>query len=442
MSNKGSQAPLMNNQAKIILRDKYESLEKKFSPHGYEVSTYHTPVNFEEALSCPIHRWYAYKEGFSPSFVREFIAEHSTSISDVVFDPYGGVGTTVLEANINGHEAYSLDVSSLGNFASQVKNRQYLMSDIKQLELTIKKYQKLKSYSDIDDYGISPTVISYFAKETYSAIIQTKNFIKEIVNEKVHDIFLLSLLAILEKVSTHRKNGNGVKRKVHEPSPTTFIELKELMVEKLRVIIDDIRQIQRTVCNKIIEGSCLDSYQLPRKADIVITSPPYANCFDYSKVYLIELWMGGFFCTREDQQSFRERSIKSHVHYRWKRQENENIPIVDELIIPLLKGCDLWSKNIPSMITGYFHDLKICLKELSNNLNHGATVGFVVGNPTYSGVVIATDLLLANIAISMGYECSDIKIYRMVVPSSQQTKLIEKDDWKYVRESMVVLKWK
>lgn len=442
MSNSSINTPLKGNQIKIKLRETYESLEKLFSPHGYEVSTYHTPVNFEEALTRPIHRWYAYKEGFSPSFVRDFIAEYSTSKSNIVFDPYGGVGTTVLEANINGYEAYSLDVSPLGNFASKVKNKEYAENDIRQLEQTVATFQELASYNDIDDYNISPTVKRYFAKETYSAIIQTKNFIKDIANEKVHDIFLLSLLAILEKVSTHRKNGNGVKRKIHEPNPTSFPALKELMVKKLRLIVDDIQQSQRKNQNNIIEGSCLDSYKLPKKADVVITSPPYANCFDYSKVYLIELWMGDFFCTREDQQSFRERSLKSHVHYRWKRKDNESIPIVDDLITPLLEDCDLWSNSIPSMISGYFHDLKMCLKELSNNLNHGATVGFVVGNSTYSGVVISTDLLLAHIALSLGYECSDIKIYRMVVPSSQQTKLIEKDDWKYVRESMVVLKWK
>lgn len=432
----------MQNQRKIFLREKYESLEKKFSPHGYEVSTYHTPVNFEESLNCPIHRWYAYKEGFSPSFVREFIKEHSSSKKNVVFDPYGGVGTTVLEANINGYEAYSLDVSPLGNFASRVKNQVYSETDIIQLKSTIKTFKEIDNYNDIDNYEISSTVVSYFAPETYTSIIKTKNFIRDISNGKVHDIFLLSLLSILEVVSTHRKNGNGVKRKIHEPDPTTFFDLKELMTNKLSVIADDIVQTCRSANNKIIDGSCLIPYQLPQKADIVITSPPYANCFDYSKVYLIELWMGGFFKEKEDQQSFREKSVKSHVHYRWKRKDVDSTPIVDEIITPLLKECDLWSKSIPSMITGYFHDLKTCLKELSKNLNQGATVGFVVGNPTYSGVVIATDLLLADIALSLGYECSDIKIYRMVVPSSQQTKLIEKEDWKYVRESMVVLKWK
>ena len=77
------------------------------------------------------------------------------------------------------------------------------------------------------------------------------------------------------------------------------------MVKNLDLLVVHVlEQSQRKNQNNIIEGSCLDSYKLPKKADVVITSPPYANCFDYSKVYLIELWMGDFFCTREDQQSF------------------------------------------------------------------------------------------------------------------------------------------
>ena len=46
------------------LRNCYKKYEDRFSPKGIEVSTYHTPVNFEEAMQCPIHRWLAYKDRF------------------------------------------------------------------------------------------------------------------------------------------------------------------------------------------------------------------------------------------------------------------------------------------------------------------------------------------------------------------------------------------
>lgn len=424
------------------LRAQYKNYEERFSPQGIEVNTYHTPVNFEESLQCPIHRWHAYKEGFSPSFVKEFIQKYSDSKDDVVFDPYGGVGTTVLSANEINHYAMSLDVSPLGNFASEIKNSNYSVKDIEELKKTLDCFAALESYDDNDDYSISPTVISYFAPTTYTSIIQVKNFIRDIANTKVKDIFLLCLLSLLELISTHKKNGNGVKRKIHEPEPTSFKELNKLIVDKTKTIVNDIQGKNFISQNAIVRGSCLAEYALPHKADIVITSPPYANCFDYSKVYLVELWIAGFFKSVDDQKLFRENSMISHVHYQWRRHSEISIPVIDDIIIPILKTKELWSNKIPSMIAGYFRDLYTCLSNLSQNVNDGAILGFVVGNPTYAGVVIATDMILADIATMLGYDCLGIQIYRRVVPSSQQTKLINPIDQKYVRESLVTLQWK
>lgn len=422
------------------LRKYYQEIEERVQPSGNNSSTYTTPVNFKESLNCPIHRWYAYKEGFSPSFVKDFIKTYSTSATDVVFDPYGGVGTTVLAANELGFKAFSLDVSPLGNFASRVKNRKYTKADIKRLQETITQFVQYKP-EFTDNYNISKTVISYFHEDTYNAIIGVRNFIDKIANNKIKDIFMLALLSDIETVSTHKKNGNGVKKKIHPPQPTAYESFKEIIIQKLTVFISDIRNLEKSTNNRIIEGSCLDDYHLPQKADIVLTSPPYANCFDYSKVYLVELWLGGFFKTQEDQQKFRERSVISHVHYKWKREDETSIPVIETILVPLLKERELWSNSIPTMLFGYFRDMKRCLLNLSKNINPGANLGVVVGNPTYAGVVIATDLILADIAEQIGFKCEGITIYRKVVPSSQQTKLIEECDQKYVRESMIILKW-
>ncbi len=423
-------------------RSQIDLLETLYSPKGIEVSTYDTPINFKESLTKPIHRWYAYKEGFSPSFVRDFITEYRVCDSPVVFDPYGGVGTTVLTANQMGLIAESTDVSPIGNFASWVKNSEYTKDDLENLSNVLQDLSRLTSYDTTDRYNIHPTVVSYFDPITYNAIIQLKNYIHSLKNKKIADVLSLSLLSILQDVSTHRKNGNGVKRKIHQPEPSDFLATKRLIIEKLIQVKDDIEHFEGSHQNYVLNQSCLEPYSLPAKADIILTSPPYANCFDYSKVYLVELWMGEFFKTVEDQQRFREDSVISHVHYRWKRNQNLiSIPLIDDVLYTLLNQKDLWSKSIPSMIKGYFADMRNCLLNLLPNLNPNATIGFVVGNPTYSGVVVPTDLLLAAIAETIGYACQKIKIYRRVVPSSQQTKLIEQQDTKYVRESLVILSW-
>ena len=64
------------DQKLVDLRSHYAALEQKFGLHFIGTSRYYTPVNFREALATPRHRWYAYKEGFSPIFVENFIREN------------------------------------------------------------------------------------------------------------------------------------------------------------------------------------------------------------------------------------------------------------------------------------------------------------------------------------------------------------------------------
>ena len=38
----------------------------------------------------------------------------------------------------------------------------------------------------------------------------------------------------------------------------------------------------------------MGSYIKDSSIDGIIFSPPYANCFDYTEIYKLELWFGGF----------------------------------------------------------------------------------------------------------------------------------------------------
>jgi len=93
------------------------------------------------------------------------------------------------------------------------------------------------------------------------------------------------------------------------------------------------------------------------------------------------------------------------------------------------------------MLIGYFSDMGKVLSELIPNLNKTATVGIVVGNSVYGGVPIATDILLAQIAMRLGFELVGIESYRTLTPSSQQLKIMREEDKKYLRESLIILKW-
>jgi hypothetical protein len=66
------------------------------------------------------HNFYRYPARFSPEFVRTVIQEF-TQEGDLVFDPFMGGGTTLVEAMAMGRNALGTDVSTLATFIAQVK---------------------------------------------------------------------------------------------------------------------------------------------------------------------------------------------------------------------------------------------------------------------------------------------------------------------------------
>ena len=424
------------------LLERYEQLEGKYHPEGVDVGTYNTPVNFRESMTVPIHRWYGYKEGFSPSFVNEFISKYAKSDNCLIFDPFGGVGTTGLEAIKMGYNAILMDVNPLGIFVSSVKTKHYSSDDIVEIKEELKHFNLVDSFKSIIDIS-NDTIKRYFDPLTWDSLLRIKSYIVSIDNKSVRDIFSLSLLSLIEEISTHHKNGNGVKKKIQAPSVNDYKTLRDKISSRLKMYIQDIEDTEINATCTIYNQSNLEDYLLPNKVDVVLTSPPYANCFDYSKVYLTELWVGGFFTKKDDQKAFREKSVVSHVHYTWMpRNKGYGAQIVDELLVPILSREKLWSKNIIPMLKGYFADMGKFLCNLSNNLNDGASIGIVVGNSVYGGTPIATDIILAMQAEEIGYECQRIKVYRKIIASSQQMVLLSDYEKHFVRESLIILKWR
>jgi hypothetical protein len=401
-----------------------------------------TPVNFKQAKTKAIHRWFTYKEGFSPIFVSDFVKRYKTSKDPVVFDPFGGIGTTVLESSLLGYNAYSNDINPLSNYISIIKNTQYNKQDLEDLKNNLFQFNNIKLKKKTKP-PLNETVTNYFDEKTLEFILQIQNWIGNLIAVKTLNLFNLALLSNLEALSTHRKDGNGVKRKKNFESIKSIEKIKEKISQKINEFIEDIAESENKSKTKIYNQSSFNKYELEEKADLVITSPPYANCFDYSKVYLVELWFGNFFKEKKDQKNFRENSVISHVHYKWNpRHDNHGHKLVNNEITQYLRSCKLWDKKIPQMLVGYFSDIGKVLFELIPNLNNGATIGIVVGNSVYAGLPIATDILVSELAINIGYELIGIESYRTLTPSSQQLKIIRTEDKKFLRESLIILKWK
>lgn len=82
-------------------------------------ATFSDPA-FASNKSLPIHRWVPWIAGFSSDFVRASLQQYLPE-RGIVLDPFAGVGTTLLEAVLLGHQAIGFEINPYAALASKVK---------------------------------------------------------------------------------------------------------------------------------------------------------------------------------------------------------------------------------------------------------------------------------------------------------------------------------
>jgi hypothetical protein len=436
-------SPLSRTKIEEIT-SRYRDIETKFEVRSlHSEISYVSPVNFVESSNSPRHRWFPYKEGFSPSFVRSVVEEACLEDDAVVLDPFSGVGSTCITVASMGYHSLGIEISPLANFVAKAKCLSNDQLDEREFSKLLRTLDSPRARKSVDPPE-NETVRSYFHKEIFEAILEVKRLIAD-TKAPESTMLKLALLANLEMFSTHRRAGNGVKRKSKPPAELTLSEARvwvgQLLANSLRQMIGDIVASPLLALPEFRTGSSLslrDSADLPA-IGCVVTSPPYPNCFDYSKIYQRELWIGDFLDGAESLKRFRNDSVQSHVHSTWTRaNESSGSEIVDDLVAPYLAAQEMWSPKIPGMLRGYFKDMSDCLLGISKKLPSGAFCNFVVGNAHYSGIPVPTDLLLAELSTKFGYSVERIDVYRRIVPSAQYIR--SGADLSWARESNVILR--
>jgi len=89
-------------------------------------------IHDQRPVSGLTHCFYKYPARFSPSFAREIILSFSKP-GDLVFDPFMGGGTTLVEACALGRRAIGTDINSLAVFLAQTKTSKFTRSELKRL---------------------------------------------------------------------------------------------------------------------------------------------------------------------------------------------------------------------------------------------------------------------------------------------------------------------
>ena len=183
---------------------------------------------------------FSYRGQFSPDLIRILLESYSSIKNLAVLDPFVGSGTVLLESLKHGHSAYGVEINPTAIYFSRL--------------ISIANYSAKKRRDDFDK------VYSYLES------INLEHLDKEIKK-------LLSELSIIQKdILVNIWINFSTKRK-----KTKAVLLQEALL--LKQFIDSLPKTKKEV--QIFHT---DARKIPienNHIDLVITSPPYINVFNY-----------------------------------------------------------------------------------------------------------------------------------------------------------------
>ncbi len=392
-------------------------------------------VNFKNNKKIPKHNWYEYKQGYAEDLVKQIIEAEQPDKKHFILDPFCGVGTSNVVAQSLGYKSIGFDINPVAYLAASVKTHFYTEEEVKEIKKLIKNFEpsKLSALEEV------PKVIdSSFQNGSLEKLYQLKYFWENISdNISVQQFFQLAFLSIIEDCSIRTKDGNGIKLNLKKKKIENIFQY---FLTKCNTMVADIEVSNFKEETKFINGSItIEKYfkQIEnKKVGLCVFSPPYANCFDYCEVYKLEFWLGGFVKTYKDFAQYRSIAMRSHVNSQFDHNIKNYQKEVD-LIAEIISAFNIWNKNIPDMLRGYFDDTYELLKNIKSVLVKDAKCFIVVANSGYKGILVPTDLLIAEIATSLGFKVNQIFYARKIRSSSQQMKELHLEYENLMRESII-----
>ena len=402
-------------------------------------------LNFKKSsINKPssIHSIHQYTAKLIPFIPRYFIEKY-TKEGNIIFDPFCGSGTTLLEAKILNRKAIGIDINPLATLISEVKTTSL---NIRQLNLAIKLVKEnLKDCNGRIDVEF-PNIDYWFSKGVQNELSEIK-FCVENLNGKFNGSIYRFLLACFSSVIRKSSYADARMAKTYK-SKRVVEKIKAGWIPKPLNDFEDIiskncKKIKSLSENHIYPNNCIIAVQGDaretkkilkhkgiNKVDFIITSPPYINAQDYFRSYKLELWWLGL-ATQEDVKQFNKQAIGTEniSGIKYISVPKSEIQLINSIIKKV------WQKSKPrSYITfNYFENMKFIIKELYKVLRTNGHFCLITGCNTICGIKIPTYKILIKIAEDIGFTLVEIgkdKIKsRSLPPNRNHSGGIIKEEW-------------
>lgn len=385
-----------------------------------EVTGQDYTATFADNMTLPVHKWYRYTAGFSAVWVNELIKKEKLNGRNKIIDPFAGSGTVLLECEFENVDGIGIEAHPyIYRIAKAKLNWNYPADKFKNQALLLLAKAKTLTITKTD---FPKLIASCYPIEIAQKLESLKQaWINEEQEDDIRDFnwfIITSILRISSPVGTAQWQyiqPNKTKSKVVDP----FVAFEQ----KVNDMYTDMKRLQNrfpeSAKSVVFNEDARNIQSIPDKwGDLVITSPPYANNYDYADATRLEMMFWGDISGWGDlQDNVRKHLVRACTQHVSKLNgeindilSNKRLdPIKTELfeVFETLKTERLkhgGKKNYHLMIAAYFNDLANVFYSLRKVTNDNCLMCFVIGDSAPYGIYVPVDKWLGELAVSAGFK--------------------------------------
>jgi hypothetical protein len=371
---------------------------------------------FTPNMGLPVHRWFRYSAGFSAEWVESIIKDTPGRV--IAFDPFAGSATTLLAAEAAGAESWGLEAHPFVYRVARAKL--HYRSDPELYLQTIDRLTRAAKTLKAD-LGAYPSLIRRCYTDTSLQELDTlRRGYEEVRDDSPSsELAWLTLLAILRKVSSA---GTAQWQYIlPKKQKRTTLDVATAFEECSRLFYYDMRWGESILGPRagLVLGDARTCAGIPPSSiNLVITSPPYPNNYDYADATRLEMsFMGeinGWGDLQEKVRKFLVRSCSQHVpEGSVDTQSAISIPELAPIRADLAEVCARLAeiretkggrKTYNLMVACYFRDLALMWKALRSVCTTPSKICLVIGDSAPYGIHVPAIPWLGTLALSAGFK--------------------------------------
>lgn len=322
-----------------------------------------------------LHSLHPFPAKFPPS-VPQFLLGRFSRHGATVLDPFCGSGTTLVEARLHGMNAVGVDVNGLAALLSKVKSTPLSPDHAGTVHAVTREIEAVREAWAANRPPIKIREIEgvdhWFQENVAEEVTLLSDVIDSSSEGDARDFLRVILSSILVRVS----NQESDVRFAAKSKGIRDLETLDMFLKKSWEGLE----IMRRVSPKIGNGTTLEvhnadardlSFLGKERVDIVVTSPPYANTYDY---YLYH--------------KFRKRWLDIDVKFA---QHNEI-------------GSRREFSSLRQSAEKWFADLGKCLQEIHGVMKRGGLCFIVIGDSVIAKNFIDMREAISSIARRVGFD--------------------------------------